>query len=113
MTTHKPLRSKTRARARPARARASGEWWSQRVTRRSDALSLEPKVFSGEDPRAMARSLKRSAEASRRRKANPYRSAMSMLTFYINRAGKRLPKHRMRVLEKAKGELKSLFQRPR
>jgi hypothetical protein len=62
--------------------------WSQSVTRRSDALDLENGVFSRDDPRSIARSLKRSAERSRRRKAEPFRSAMSMLNFYINRAGK-------------------------
>ena len=64
--------------------------WSKRVTDRSDALDLEPGVFTWKDPVRVARSLRRSAERSRRRKSSPYRSAMSMLTFYINRAGKSL-----------------------
>lgn len=102
-----------RSKAQRKPARAQGEWWSQRVSRTSNALDLEPRVFTGDNPRAVARSLKRSAEHSSRRKANPYRSAMSMLTFYINRAGKRLPKRRLRVLELAKGELRELFHRPR
>ena len=102
-------RSRTKAKRKPPRQ--SGEWWSQRVTEKSDALTLEPKVFSGNDARAMARSLKRSAETSHRRKSSPYRSAMSMLTFYLNRAGKKLPKRRVQVLEKAKGELRALFHR--
>jgi hypothetical protein len=105
--------SRPRSRAKRKPARPSGQWWSQRVTQTGDALTLEPKVFSGDDPRAVARSLKHSAEHSRRSKSSPYRSAMSMLTFYINRAGKRLPKRRLRVLERAKGELRDLFHRPR
>ena len=83
--------------------------WSQRVTDTSDALTLEADVFKLEDPAAIARSLKRSAEASDRRKSDPYRSAMSMLTFYVNRAGKNLPARRKRVLERAKGELRRLY----
>jgi hypothetical protein len=110
MTTHARKSSRPRARRKPARA--SGEWWSQRVTENSDALDLQPRVFAGKDARSVARSLKRSAEASHRRKSSPYRSAMSMLTFYINRAGKKLPKSRLKVLQKAKGELRTLFHRP-
>jgi hypothetical protein len=85
--------------------------WSHDVTVKSDALDLEPNVFTKESPRAIAQSLKRSAEHSTRRKSDPYRSAMSMLTFYINRAGKNLPKERKDRLEKAKDELRSLFGR--
>jgi hypothetical protein len=85
--------------------------WSQDVTRESDALDLEPGVFTFDDPREIARSLKRSAEASTRRKAAPYRSAMSMLTFYINRAGKSLPDPRRRALDQAKAELRKLYDR--
>jgi hypothetical protein len=85
--------------------------WSARVTRTSHALDLEAGVFALDDARAIARSLKRSAERSRRRKADPYRSAMSMLTFYVNRAGKRLPARRRRLLEEAKAELRDLFDR--
>jgi hypothetical protein len=83
--------------------------WSQRVTEQSNALDLEPGVFALEDPRAIARSLKRSAERSHRRKAAPYRSAMSMLTFYINRAGRQLTKAQRTLLERAKDELRALF----
>jgi len=83
--------------------------WSQEVTRHSNALDLEAGVFTFDDPRAIALSLKRSAEASGRRKSTPFRSAMSMLTFYINRAGKDLPDERRRVLEAAKGELRKAF----
>jgi hypothetical protein len=85
--------------------------WSAQVTSTSNALDLEPKVFTKGSPEAIARSLKRSAEASGRRKAEPYRSAMSMLTFYINRAGKSLPKARLQVLERAKDELRKVFGR--
>jgi uncharacterized protein DUF3175 len=87
--------------------------WSQRVTEKSDALDLEGGVFAKSDPRAIARSLKRSAERSHRRKADPFRSAMSMLTFYINRAGKQLPASRRKTLEQAKDELRDLYGRPR
>lgn len=87
--------------------------WSQTVTRDSHALDLEPGVFTFADPKRIAASLKRSAERSRFRKADPYRSAMSMLTFYINRAGRRLPRAQRRRLELAKDELRELFGRPR
>jgi Protein of unknown function (DUF3175) len=80
------------------------------VTQESDALTLEDKVFKG-TPSQIAKSLKRSAEHSRRRKSSPYRSAMSMLTFYINRAGKTLPKTQRTRLERAKVELKRAFGR--
>lgn len=85
--------------------------WSQRVTEKSDALDLENNVFTKDDPKEIARSLKRSAEHSHRRKSDPYRSSMSMLTFYINRAGRTLPKERKEKLEAAKGELRKLFGR--
>jgi hypothetical protein len=83
------------------------------VTRESNALDLEPNVFTKDDPRSIALSLKRSAEVSNRRKSDPFRSAMSMLTFYINRAGKTLPQQRRERLEAAKDELRVLFDRPR
>jgi hypothetical protein len=86
--------------------------WSQRVTQTSNALDLAPGIFSSSDPKRIARSLKRSAEASRRRKAAPYQSAMSMLNFYLNRAGQTLPARQRRVLSQAKGELRRLFGRP-
>jgi hypothetical protein len=86
--------------------------WSAEVTANSDALDLEKDVFESDSPRKIARSLKRSAQASHRRKSSPYRSAMSMLTFYINRAGKNLPDSRRRVLEAAKSELREAFGRP-
>jgi uncharacterized protein DUF3175 len=87
--------------------------WSQRVTEKSDALDLERGVFTKGDPKGIARSLKRSAERSNRRKADPFRSAMSMLTFYINRAGTTLPRTDRSRLEAAKDELRALFGRPR
>jgi len=85
--------------------------WSGRVTRESDALDLRKGVFALNDPKKIAASLKRSAEHSRRRKADPYRSALSMLTFYINRAGKNLPAARKKKLNEAKDELKKLFHK--
>lgn len=87
--------------------------WSADVTAHSDALDLESKVFEKENAADIARSLKRSAEASDRRKSSPFRSAMSMLTFYINRAGRNLPAERKRTLEAAKGKLRELFGRKR
>lgn len=88
------------------------ERWSQHVTETSNAMDLEPSVFKKTDPLSIARSLKRSAERSKRRKSSPYRSAMSMLTFYINRAGKTLSKAQLARLEKAKDELRRLYHRP-
>jgi hypothetical protein len=85
--------------------------WSKEVSETSNALDLEPRVFEKDDPKAIARSLKRSAEQSRRRKSSPYRSAMSMLTFYINRAGKNLPKKQLRVLQAAKDALRAEYGR--
>jgi hypothetical protein len=88
-----------------------GRRWSARVTRESDALDLQHRVFTGRDPKKIAASLKRSAERSRRRKSNAYRSALSMLTFYMNRAGKNLPAGRRKTLQRAKGELRKQFGR--
>src|SRR5262245_27933 len=87
--------------------------WSKKVTETSNALDLEPKVFAQKDPKAVARSLKRSADRSRRRKSSPFHSAMSMLTFYINRAGQKLSKTDRTRLEKAKDELRDLYGKPR
>jgi hemerythrin-like domain-containing protein len=89
----------------------SRKYWSHEVTHTSNALDLEHGVFQKTDPAAIARSLKRSAEQSRRRKSSPYRSAMSMLTFYINRAGRHLSKKQLRVLERAKDELRAEYGR--
>jgi len=85
--------------------------WSARVMRTSNALDLKHRVFTQRSPRAVARSLKRSAERSRRRKSAPFRSAMSMLSFEINRAGRAMPASRRKVLERAKGELRKLYGR--
>lgn len=87
--------------------------WSPQVTETSNALDLKPGVFSFEDPRLIAASLKRSAESSTRRKATPFRSAMSMLVFYINRAGHQLDPVQRERLEQAKDELRALYGRPR
>jgi uncharacterized protein DUF3175 len=103
-------RGGSRRRSASARKRtASGRRWSRRVTEHSDALTLERGVFTARDPKRIAASLKRSAERSRRRKADPYRSALSMLTFYINRAGRNLPASRKRTLMRAKDELRKQF----
>jgi hypothetical protein len=99
-TTHRKT-----ARRKPTR------YWSGRVTKKSDALDLKGGVFAQRSAKRIAASLKRSAEHSRRRKSGPYRSALSMLTFYINRAGKKLPAGRRRTLERAKTELRKQFGR--
>ena len=91
---------------------AEKERWSAEVTEHSDALDLDDGVFSQDDPAEIAASLKRSAEHSRKRKGTPFQSAMSMLTFYINRAGDNLSKDRLKTLEAAKGELRKAFGRP-
>jgi hypothetical protein len=88
-----------------------GRKWSAKVTETSDALDLEKSIFDSHDPKRIATSLKRSAERSKRRKGTPLQSAMSMLNFYINRAGKNLPATQKRVLERAKDELRGLFGR--
>lgn len=85
--------------------------WSRQVTEGSDALELEEGVFTKDDPAEIARSLKRSAERSTKRKGTPLQSAMSMLTFYVNRAGDNLSKSERNKLEKAKDELRALFDR--
>ncbi len=87
--------------------------WSKRVTQKSNALDLETGVFTFDSPAKIARSLKRSAEQSQRRKAEPFRSAMSMLNFYINRAGTNLSSQQRARLEAAKDDLRSLFRKPR
>jgi hypothetical protein len=93
-------------------ARPTNRKWSQEVTDRSNALDLKQGVFKLKDPKRIAASLKDSAEHSERRKADPYRSAMSMLTFYINRAGAQLQPDDKDRLEKAKDALRALYQRP-
>ena len=96
---------------KPARSKRTGRKWSASVTGHSNALDLERSVFTWKDPRRIAASLKRSAERSHRRKSTPYQSAMSMLTFYINRAGRDLGGNQRRVLQRAKGELRKQFGR--
>jgi uncharacterized protein DUF3175 len=109
MAARRTRRSSKKSTAKRSTARRSkAKKWSARVTQESDALTLEDKVFKG-TPSQIAKSLKRSAEHSRRRKSSPYRSAMSMLTFYINRAGKNLSATQRKKLEVAKGKLREAF----
>jgi len=98
---------------RPRKKKMKSQRWSQQVTQTSHALDLEEGVFTLEDPRQIARSLKKSADSSPRRKADPFRSAMSMLTFYINRAGTQISAEQLYRLEKAKDELRALYGKPR
>ena len=111
------MAEKRAAKSRSSRRKTSrhsarrGRRWSARVTRESDALDLKRGVFTRRDPKQIAASLKRSAQRSRRRKADPYRSALSMLNFYINRAGRNLPASRRKTLERAKTELRKQFGR--
>jgi hypothetical protein len=110
--TKRPTASKASARRKSSTTRkASPKRWSQKVTQESDALDLKRGVFTLRDPKRIAASLKRSAERSSRRKTGAYRSALSMLTFYVNRAGKTLPKTQRDRLERAKAELKRQFGR--
>ncbi len=107
-----PRKGRTASRRKTRTSRKSApKRWSQRVTQESDALDLERGVFKLTSSKKIAASLKRSAERSSRRKASAYRSALSMLTFYINRAGKNLPKTQVARLERAKIELKHQFGR--
>jgi len=85
--------------------------WSAEVTQKSDALELEEGVFTWRDPRKIAMSLSSSAELSERHAGTPYQSAMSMLNFYVNRAGKNLPAEQKRILDEAKGELRTIYRR--
>ena len=89
----------------------SSSKWSARVTRESHALELEEGIFTWKNPRKIALSLKKSADSSKHRKSPPFRSAMSMLAFYINRAGKNLDDEQKRVLEQAKTELRKLYNK--
>jgi len=104
-------RNPSRKAARKGGRKAAPKRWSQRVTRESDALDLKHGVFKQTSAKKIAASLKRSAEQSTRRKSGAYRSALSMLTFYINRAGKTLPKTQRERLERAKVELRREFGR--
>ena len=101
--------SRRRPKAKPSAKRI--DKWSATVTQKSDALDLERRAFTFRDPKRIARSLKHSAERSKRRKASPFQSSMSMLNFYINRAGRNLPASRRRILDRAKEELRRLFDR--
>jgi len=89
------------------------KYWSAEITQKSNALDLEEGVFTWKNPKSIAKSLKKSAEASTRRKAKPFQSAMSMLNFYINRAGKNLPTEQKKILEQAKNELRKLYEKSR
>jgi phosphoenolpyruvate carboxylase len=100
---------KTSVHAKTRHTKRAVKKWSKQVTQTSDALDLKKNAFKQDSPKAIARSLKRSAEQSPRRKSDPYRSAMSMLVFYINRAGKNLPAARHNKLEAAKDELRKVF----
>jgi hypothetical protein len=111
-STQKARKSQARARRTAGHRKPFGQkkkYWSADVTQNSDALDLERDVFNKTKPADIARSLRRSAEHSRRRKTSPFRSAMSMLTFYINRAGKNLPESRLKTLNRAKDELRKAF----
>jgi hypothetical protein len=112
-TRHPRAATKKRPAKRHGAAKRTSKagYWSGQVTRTSNALDLRAKIFSSDDPRRIAASLKRSAQSSKRRKGTPFQSAMSMLNFYINRAGKNLPARRKRVLERAKQDLRRVFGR--
>jgi len=103
---------KTTKRSSRTKRSTKTQRWSGAVTARSNALDRDRQIFTWKDPRRIAASLKRSAERSKRRKASPYQSAMSMLNFYINRGGKNLGAGQLRVLERAKNELRKQFGRP-
>jgi hypothetical protein len=109
MAAHRKTRTKRASTRRSSRPKKK---WSAKVMERSDALDLEESVFKSTSARHIAQSLKRSAEASKRRKGTPYQSAMSMLNFYINRGGRNLSKSRKAILERAKPELRKAFHRP-
>jgi hypothetical protein len=104
-------RKKSGATRKPSARKTTGRRWSAGVMAHSDALDLRESIFKSGSPRAIARSLKSSAEASRRRKGTPFQSAMSMLNFYINRGGSNLSAHRKQILTRAKGELRVAFHR--
>jgi hypothetical protein len=109
---HAPASRKPAGARQGAASKSSPHRWSQEVTETSNAMDLPRDVFKLTDPKKIARSLKRSAEHSDRRKSDPYRSAMSMLTFYVNRAGENLEPGQRKRLEDAKDELRALFGRP-
>jgi hypothetical protein len=111
MATRKTASKKKLPRAEGQKKQHQRKKWSRKVTKHSNALELEGGVFKKKDSKKIAQSLKRSAEHSKRRKAGPYQSAMSMLNFYINRGGKGLSKKEKQPLEKAKSELRKLFHK--
>lgn len=111
MATTKTANRKRSSTKRTKNTSTQKRKWSREVTRHSDALDLEGGIFKKKDPKKIAQSLKHSSEHSKRKKSGPYQSAMSMLNFYINRAGKGLSKKQKEPLEKAKGELRRLFHR--
>lgn len=111
MTPATRKQPESKAKKRQADDRSRSKRWSAKVTQTSDALDLESSVFSKRKPEDIAKSLKRSAERSHRRKGTPFQSAMSMLTFYINRAGKNLSVSRRHTLDRAKAELRKAFGR--
>ena len=105
-------KKRTPARKRPTKQAAkkkNSRKWSAKVTETSDALDLKSKVFKSRDPKKVARSLKHSSDSSKRRKGTPLQSAMSMLNFYMNRAGKKLPAKDKKILNEAKDELRQLY----
>jgi hypothetical protein len=106
-----PSKTASKSKTRATATRKPVNRWSQDVTEHSNALDIESGVFAQRDPTSIARSLKQSAEESTRRKGTPYQSAMSMLTFYINRAGHQVPDRQRTVLERAKAELRKAFGR--
>jgi hypothetical protein len=113
--TQAPRKSAAASKAKAPTARKTSQparKWSAKVTETSDAMDLEKNVFKSDSPKHIAASVKHSAERSNRRKSSPFRSAMSMLNFFINRAGKNLSARRKRVLEAAKNQLRRLFHRP-
>lgn len=112
---HRPINELQIMKKKSTRKKTTGKQkkWSQKITEESHALELEEGVFTLKDPAEIAKSLKRSANRSKQRKSDPFRSAMSMLTFYINRAGKQLPDMQRAKLETAKDELRVLFGKPR
>jgi hypothetical protein len=102
---------KTTKKTKPRSKKSAARKWSGKVTQTSDALDLKSNLFKSHDAKEIAASLKRSANKSHRRKGTPFQSAMSMLNFYINRGGKNLPESQKETLEKAKDELRTLFNR--
>jgi len=111
MAAKRKAQARRSPRKRKTAPKGRRKYWSAKVMQKSDALDLKSRLFTWRDPKRIARSLKQSAEHSNRRKAGPYQSAMSMLTFYINRGGRNLRAERKRVLTRAKAELRRLFGR--